>query len=150
MPPAQSGSDEDRNAIVAVMRQFSRAFNSYDVESFMATWDTEVDRIVYVPEELRYAIFTLDDLRAYFENVPNVVRTHHDIRVIDLEIDVDGDTATVFVRFWSRLAFAKVPEVLDGQIRQSFVLRRRASGWKFVHYHESRQVAGLEHAVGDW
>jgi ketosteroid isomerase-like protein len=43
-----------------------------------------------------------------------------------------------------------VPESVDGQIRQSFFLRKRADGWKIVHYHESRQPTGFERAVGDW
>jgi ketosteroid isomerase-like protein len=135
---------------VRVLRTFSSAFQTFDTDSFMSTWDEQAPAIVYQPEELRHAIHSLTELRAYFEHLPEVVRAMHDVKVIDFRLDVDGDVATVFVRFWCRIAFAQVPEVSDGQIRQSFVLRRRAAGWKLVHYHESRQAAGFERAVGEW
>lgn len=136
--------------VVKVLRQFSGAFQTFDTDSFIATWDESMDSIVYQPEELRHPILSLKDLRAYFDNVPNVVKKMHDIRVIDFSIDIDGDVAIVYVRFWCRIAFAKVVETVDGQIRQSFILRNRGGEWKLVHYHESRQAPGFEQAVGDW
>jgi ketosteroid isomerase-like protein len=142
--------EDERSAVVGVVRQFSEAFGRFDVDALIGLWDDSARRIVYLPEELREPIFDLKALRAYFENVPNVVRRMHDVKVIDFELDVDREVATVFVRFWARIAFAKVPETVDGQIRQSFVLRKRDAGWKLVHYHESRQAAGFERAVGDW
>ncbi|MCW3021893.1 MAG: hypothetical protein JWR30_1215 [Conexibacter sp.] len=144
-----AGRTEEKD-VVDVLRGFSGAFNTYDTDAFMAAWDEDATSIVYQPEELRHAIFTLGDLRAYFDNVPNVVRTMHDVKVIDFKIDVEGDVAMVFVRFWCRIAFAQIPETSDGQIRQSFILRKRPAGWKLVHYHESRQAAGFERAVGEW
>lgn len=136
--------------VVKVLRQFSGAFQTFDTDSFISTWDESMESIVYQPEELRHPIMSLKDLRAYFDNVPNVVKKMHDIRVIDFDIDIDGDVAIVYVRFWCRIAFAKVVETVDGQIRQSFILRRRDGEWKIVHYHESRQAPGFEQAVGDW
>jgi ketosteroid isomerase-like protein len=135
--------------VLDVLRRFSAAFNTYDTESFMSTWDEDAP-LVYQPEELRYPILSLADLREYFDNVPNVVRHMHDVKVIDLKISIEDGVALVYVRFWCRIAFTKVPETSDGQIRQSFVLRRRSSGWRLVHYHESRQAPGFERAVGEW
>jgi ketosteroid isomerase-like protein len=142
--------DAEEQAVLGVLRTFSGAFTTFDTDSFMSTWDEEAASIVYQPEELRHALFSLEELREYFDNLPNVVRAMHDVKVIDFRTSVDGEVATVFVRFWCRIAFARVPEVSDGQIRQSFVLRRRDAGWKLVHYHESRQAAGFERAVGEW
>jgi ketosteroid isomerase-like protein len=141
---------QEQQAVTKVLRQFSSAYNTFDTDAFMATWDDTADRIVFMPEELRYAIFELHALRDYFDNLPAVIKGMHDVKVIDFELDVDGDAAVVFVRFWARLSFAKVPESVDGQLRQSFFLRKRADGWKIVHYHESRQPTGFERAVGDW
>lgn len=148
--PQTDTAKDEQAAVAKVIRKFSDAFGRFDVDALMDLWDDSIERIVYQPEELRYAIFDRGALREYFENVPNVVRRLHDVKVIDFEIDIEGDSAVVFVRFWGRIAFAKVPETVDGQIRQSFVLRKRDAGWKLVHYHESRQAAGFERAVGDW
>lgn len=145
----QTDNEQDRKTVMKVLRQFSDAVANEDADAYMAAWDDSAE-IVHMPEELRYAIFDQKALRAYFDNVPNVVKAIHDVKVIDFKVDVEGDAAHAFVRFWGRLSFAKVPEVLDGQIRQSFFLRRRADGWKIVHYHESRQPPGLERAVGEW
>lgn len=150
MPATQAPEHKtDEEAILATLRRFSRAFDSFDTEQFMSTWDDEA-AIVYQPEELLRPIFDRDDLRAYFDHLPDVIRRFNDNRVIDFKLQVDGDVATVYVRFWSRISFAKVPQTADGQIRQSFVLRRRDGEWRLVHYHESRQAAGMEEAVGDW
>lgn len=147
---AEQDDRTEEKDVVNVLRTFSGAFNTYDTDAFMSSWDETAESIVYQPEELRHAIFTLEDLRAYFDNVPNVVRTMHDVKVIDFKINIEGDVAMVFVRFWCRIAFAQIPETSDGQIRQSFILRRRPAGWKLVHYHESRQAPGFERAVGEW
>lgn len=147
---AQPDLKAERDAVVAVVRRFSRAFDRFDTEQFLSTWDADAEQIVYQPEELRDAIFDLEALRRYFDNLPSVIRGFRDIQVLDFKLDVDGDVATLYVRFWCRIAFARVPQTADGQIRQSFVLRRRADGWRIVHYHESRQAAGMEEAVGAW
>lgn len=147
---AATDTKQQQQAVMKVLRQFSDAYNSFDTDAFMATWDDSAERIVHMPEELRSAIFDRKALRDYFDNVPNVIKGMHDVKVIDFELDVEGDSAAVFVRFWARLSFARVPESVDGQIRQSFFLRKRADGWKIVHYHESRQPTGFERAVGDW
>lgn len=150
MPATQDAETKtDQDAILATLRRFSRAFDSFDTDQFMSTWDEEAE-IVYQPEELLHPIFDRDDLRAYFDHLPEVIRRFNDNRVIDFKLQTHGDLATVYVRFWSRISFAKVPQTADGQIRQSFVLRRRDDGWRLVHYHESRQAAGMEEAVGDW
>lgn len=150
MSEQTSDAKQREEQVVKVLRRFSGAYNTFDTDSFMSAWDEDAERIVYQPEELRYPILDLAKLREYFDNVPNVVRKMHDVRVIDFQIDIEGDMATVYVRFWCRIAFAKVPETVDGQIRQSFILRRRGEDWKLVHYHESRQAPGFERAVGEW
>ncbi|HEY2717634.1 MAG TPA: nuclear transport factor 2 family protein [Solirubrobacterales bacterium] len=139
----------DEDAILATLRRFSRAFDSFDTEQFMSTWDEEAE-IVYQPEELLHPIFDRDELRAYFDHLPEVIRRFNDNRVIDFKLHRHGELATVYVRFWSRISFAKVPQTADGQIRQTFVLRRREGSWLLVHYHESRQASGMEEAVGNW
>ena len=142
--------EHDEKEIKQVLRHFTRCFSTYDAEGFVKIWDDQADFIVYQPEELPHAFFSIAELREYANNLKNVVKGMGDVKVIDFKIVVDGDFATVFVRFWARLSFMKVPQVVDGQIRQSFVLRRREDGWKLTHYHESRQAAGFEQAVGTW
>jgi ketosteroid isomerase-like protein len=151
MSTAQATEHEhDQDAVLGVVRRFSRAFDNFDTDAFLSTWDSDAPSIVYPAEELSYALFGFDALRVYFTNLPNVIRDFRDIKVLDMKIAVDGDYATVYVRFSCRISFAAVPQVSDGQIRQSFVLRRRMAGWRIVHYHESRQAAGMEAAVGEW
>jgi uncharacterized protein (TIGR02246 family) len=140
----------DETDVMDVVRRFSQTFDTLDVDQFIKLWANEASLIVYQPEELLSPIYDLKSLRAYFANLANVIRGFRDTKVIDLRIDVTGDTATVFVRFWTRIAFAREAKVLDGQIRQTFLLRRRDDRWRLVHYHESRQVPGLESVSGDW
>jgi ketosteroid isomerase-like protein len=151
MTGADAGQREnEQDAVMRVVKKFSRSFDNFDTNAFMSTWDADAANIVYQPEELRYAIFDMEGLRVYFDNLPNVIRRFHDVKVLDLKLTIDEDFATVYVRFWCRIAFARVPETADGQIRQSFVLRKRNDTWRILHYHESRQAAGMEAAVGQW
>jgi uncharacterized protein (TIGR02246 family) len=150
MTSTEAPAAQETDAVVDVVRRFSRAFDTFDVDQFIDTFDDEASAIVYQPEELRHAIFHLDALRDYFANMPNVIQGFRDIKVIDFQVDIEGETATVYVRFWCRISFARVPQTADGQIRQTFVLRKRKDGWRIAHYHESRQATGMEAAVGSW
>jgi uncharacterized protein (TIGR02246 family) len=142
----------DEKAVVDVIRRFARAFGNHDTEQFMAVWDHEYgDRIVYQPEEIGTDVRGLDGIRAYFEHVPQVVRALREVKTIDFRVElISDDFALVHNRFWCRLALHKRPFTYDGQVRQSFVLRKRDGEWRVIHYHESRQSPGFEEAVGQW
>jgi ketosteroid isomerase-like protein len=150
MTDSKPEAPPETSDVMLVVRTFSRCFDDFDTDRFISLWDDQASLIVYQPEELHSTIFNLSALRAYFASLPNVIRGFRDTKVIDLRSDITGDTATVFVRFWTRISFAREARVLDGQIRQTFLLRRRDNRWKLVHYHESRQVPGLESVSGDW
>lgn len=150
--PAAPEASPAEKAVVGVIRRFAKAFATHDTDAFMSVWDHEYgDRIVYQPEEIGTDVRGLDGIRAYFEHVPQVVRELRDIKTIDFRVEVlDEDYALVHNRFWCRLALQKRPFVYDGQVRQTFVLRKRADEWLVIHYHESRQSPGFEEAVGSW
>jgi ketosteroid isomerase-like protein len=150
--PAEAAPEPsaDEKAVFGLIRRFGRAYASGDVEVFMSIWDDEYgDRLVYQPEELGVEVNGLEALRAYFEHVPEVVREFRDIRPIDFRVEMLDGFALVHNRFWVRLALTKRPFSVDGQVRQTFVVRKRDDGeWKAIHYHESRLSPGFEEAVG--
>ncbi|MQA81826.1 MAG: hypothetical protein GEV10_25710 [Streptosporangiales bacterium] len=142
----------EEKAVVAVIRCFAKAFATHDTDMFMSVWDQEYgDRIVYQPEEIGTDVKGLDGVKAYFDHVPQVVRALRDVKTLEFRAELLEDNyALVHNRFWCRLALHKRPFVYDGQVRQSFVLRKRDGEWKVLHYHESRQSPGFEEAVGSW
>jgi len=142
----QAASEEKE--VAAVVRRFAN--NKFDVDGFLATWDDEAGEVLYQAEERLAPFFTLDDVKAYFEGLADVIRAVRDVGVVDYKVRLLGDVATVYTRAWCRISFARVPRPVDGQVRQSFVLRRRPDGWRIVEYHESRQAPGFEEATGEW
>jgi uncharacterized protein (TIGR02246 family) len=150
--PQRPEPSPEEQAVVAVIRRFAKAFSAHDTDAFMSVWDHEYgDRIVYQPEEIGTDVKGLDGIKAYFEHVPHVVRALRDVKTIEFRVELlDGDYALVHNRFRCRLALQKRPFTYDGQVRQSFVLRKRDDEWKVIHYHESRQSPGFEEAVGSW
>ncbi|PXY18888.1 YybH family protein [Prauserella muralis] len=135
-----TGSEEE--AVTAVMRSFSRAVGTFDADLMVSLWDPAAETIVYQPEELHHAIYSRDALHSYIRNLPHVIRGLYDTRVVDRKLEVCGEFAHAYVRFWCRIERPD-DEPVDGQVRQTYLLRKRPSGWFFVQYHESRQVPGF-------
>jgi ketosteroid isomerase-like protein len=136
--------------VKGVMARFGRAFSApaVDVEGLIALWDPEYPDPVYQPEELEAPLRSWPELRAYFEGLPAQITGVSDIRPLDIRVDAAGDLAYAYVRAWGSLGVVRRDEPLEGEVRQTFVMRRRDGAWRLVHYHESRLTPGLEDAVG--
>jgi ketosteroid isomerase-like protein len=133
-----------------VLARFGRAFSApaVDVQGLIALWDSEYPDPIYQPEELEAPLRSWPEVRAYFEELPTVITGVSGIRPLDVRVDVFGAFAYGYVRAWSSLGVIRRAEPLDGEVRQTFVMRRRDGRWRLFHYHESRLTAGLEDAVG--
>lgn len=132
-----------------VIARFGRAFSApaVDVQGLVDLWDAEYPSPVYQPEELVTPARTWDEVRGYFERLPAQITGMSDIRPLDVRVDVFGDVAYAYARTWGSLGVVKRDEPLEGEVRQTFVMRRRDGAWRIIHYHESRLTPGLEDAV---
>ena len=138
-----SGDEEVRRAVA----EFSRAFAAADAERLAAMWDDEYPHPVCQPEETLEPYLTQESLRSYIDHIPKVIKGVTGVRPIDFRVDVLGDIAVAYARAEATLEFVRDGGRLEGEVRQSFVLRRRDDGWRLIHYHESRLTPGLEEYV---
>jgi ketosteroid isomerase-like protein len=140
-------TSDDRELVLAAVGSFARAFAKADGERLWRLWDKSYPRPAYMPEEILHPLLDADAIRAYFMNLPTVIRGVTDISPIDLQLDVLGEFAHVFARATATLTFVRGDVKLSGEVRQSFVLRKNDTKWLFIHYHESRLTPGLEELV---
>jgi ketosteroid isomerase-like protein len=138
-----SDEDEVRQAVA----EFSRAFAAADAERLAAMWDEEFPNPVCQPEETLEPFLTHEGVRSYIQHIPEVIKGVTGIRPIDFRVDVLGEVAVAYARAEATLQFARDDHSLEGEVRQSFVLRRRDGAWRLIHYHESRLTPGLEEYV---
>jgi uncharacterized protein (TIGR02246 family) len=130
-----------------VVADFSRAFAAADAEKLAALWDDEFPAPVCQPEETLEPYIGIEAIRSYINHIPEVIKGVTNIRPVDFQVDVLGDIAVAYARADATLQFAREDASLEGQVRQSFVLRRRDGDWRLIQYHESRLTPGLERYV---
>jgi ketosteroid isomerase-like protein len=140
-------SDDDVKAVRTAVGRFARAFAATDGSALARLWDDEYPYPAYQPEEIDAPLLNVADIFAYFDNLKSVIRGVFDIEPRHLQLDVIGDFAHVFSTATATLVFVREDVRLEGEVRQSFVLRKRAGEWRFIHYHESRLTPGLERLV---
>ncbi len=143
---------EDKDAIAKALTEWGAAFSSepIDVEGMKAIWDETFEHPVYQPEEFFEPWTSWAEIRAYWERVPDLIKVRG-FAPIDMDINVHGDVAWVWVRAYATLMMLKDGNrMLDGQARMTYVFRRRNDGqWKVIHYHESRPThPSIEEALG--
>jgi ketosteroid isomerase-like protein len=152
MPPTIQQSDPEAAGTRAVLKTigtFTRAFQGFETDTMTAVWtddyitSTDETGIIYQAEERLAPIFTIADLKKYADNLPNVLSHLEDVSLLDRKVSIAGDVAYAYIRFWCRAVMTSGAAV-DGQVRQTFILRKRDDGWAIVHYHESRQSPGFE------
>ena len=128
---------------------FTRAFESADAEAMAAAWDDrhigsdDETGLVYQAEERLSPLFTIDEIKQYATDIPNVLSRLEDVCLLDKKVWSAGDFAYAYIRFWCRAVMSSGTAV-DGQIRQTLILRKQEEQWRIVHYHESRQSPGFE------
>lgn len=142
-----SQPQDDARAVRRVIAQFSSGIANLDPAAMYAVWDRDYEGGVYQPEELVEPLFTAEEVRDYLDKFPSILEEASDIRSLDFRVDVLGDVAHAYSRSSARLTFHKLPEPVEGEVRQTFVLRKRDGQWRFIHYHESRVTPGFEEAL---
>jgi ketosteroid isomerase-like protein len=137
--------DQVRRAI----GHFGRAFAApaVDVDELRRLWDKEYPDPVYQPEELPEPLRSWAEIDDYFGKLPERIDGVSHVRPLDFRVDAVGDLAYAYARASARLGVRHREETLDGEVRQTFVLRRRDGHWLLIHYHESRLTPGLEDVV---
>lgn len=143
----RGNSENDISEVKQVIQRFARAFAQVDVAGLRAVWDEQYPVPVYQPEETLAPMLTKDAVHGYFEHLPEVIRGVTDIQPIDFKVDVLGEVAHAFSRARAKLLFVRSSDTLDGEVRQTFILRKRDGAWRMIHYHESRLTPGLEELV---
>lgn len=135
----------DFEAVKKVIGRFSRAFAQADGASCWELWDQEYSAPVYQPEEIPNALLKPAKIKAYLMKLPEILESASDIRPVEFNVDVlDGGFAHAYARAWVSLSFHQIPGNVDGEVRQSFVLRKHNGAWRVIHYHESRLTPGFE------
>lgn len=138
----KSNQDQAHEGILLTLRNFTKGYLSFEPTPIVQSLDPDSDGLTYQPEERPDALTSRDEVQRYIEKLDQVIGGFADTRVIETKIDVIGEIAHVFVRFWCRIHRVD-GDFVDGQVRQTFVLRSRGNTWFIRHYHESRQIPGF-------
>lgn len=132
-------SEDDRQQISAIVEQYRRGFATMDVAALKAIWDQDYDNLVYVASERPVPITSWQGISGYYDELPSGVPPGAPLtmRVDEMAADVLGDAAYVLCTFHyeGEQEGHREPVVFDGRV--TFILRRRNSSWKVIHYHES-------------
>ncbi|MDA2810619.1 nuclear transport factor 2 family protein [Nocardiopsis sp. RSe5-2] len=130
---------DDETAVRAAYTAFARALQAMDLEAMKGRWDDGYEHLVYQPEEYGTAITAWDAIVDYWRGIPEAV-DRIEWREIGSEVAVLGDVALVYWRGHTTFEFKDSSEPLAGESRLSAGLRRTGSGWRFIHWHESRRL----------
>jgi ketosteroid isomerase-like protein len=133
---------DDETAIRAVSTAFAQAAQAMDLEAMKELWDDGYEHLVLQPEEHELPFMTWDAIVDYWRQLPGFV-SRIEGREYSSHVAVLGDVALVYWRGHTTVEFKDSSESLAGDSRLSAALRRTDDGWRFIHWHESRQlVAG--------
>ena len=139
--PASTNNTEAE--IMKTLRRFSRGITTFDPDLVLSALDPDDGLLTYQPEERPDALQRRADIARYIKALNQVIGGFDDTKVVETRTDiVTDDAAHVYVRFWCRIHRID-GQPLDGQVRQTFMLRRHTDGWFVRHYHESRQIPGF-------
>lgn len=130
---------DDETAVRAACMAFSQAMQALDLEALKDLWDDGYEHLVYQPEEIEAAFTTWDAIVDYWRLLPAVV-DRVEGREFSSDVAVLGDVALVYWRGHTTVEFKDSSEPLAGDSRLSAGLRRTDGGWRFIHWHESRQL----------
>jgi len=133
---------DDETAVRAASIAFAQAMQAMDLKAMKDLWDNGYEHLVYQPEEVELPFTTWDAIVDYWRRLPEFV-SRIEGREYSSDVAVLGDVALVYWRGHTTVEFRHSSESLAGDSRLSAALRRTDGGWRFIHWHESRQlVAG--------
>lgn len=116
------------------------AWTEFKPHRMIGLWDDEFSSLIYQAEEASTPLTQFNEIKAYWDEIPKLIKEINEVSQVDLNIQEIGDVAAIFARVRISLIVFSQPSSLAGEMRISFVSRRRKDGWKFVHYHESRAL----------
>jgi ketosteroid isomerase-like protein len=140
---ADAAKEADVAAVKKAIRRWARSFSSNDADAVLGVWDETYPQILHQAEEFPDPIRGFGELEHYNRAMARLASDMRDQSVLDLEADVIGDAAWCYLRGTITFDIPGLPEPISGVARQTFILRRRDGEWKVIHYHESRETAGL-------
>ncbi len=135
--------EEERAAVKKVIRRWARAFSSKDVDLVLQTWDRDYPHIIYQAEEFPDPLRGWAELEHYYREIAKLAQNFRDQSVVDFDVDVIGDVAWCYLRGTITFDILGSDQIVSGPVRQIFLLRKTAGGWKIIQYHDSREVPEL-------
>ena len=129
-------TQQERQQVEAVIREWLSAFESKNMERVKALWDQDYPQLLYIAEENNDHISGWAAIDNFYNGVPDTVESM-DWTIDNLTVDVIGDAAYAYFTF----SVGSEPKEFDHRMvfngRDTFVLHRTGGQWKIIHYHES-------------
>ena len=139
-------SQQDRSRVEEVIEEWRAAFMAKSVERLKGLWDEDYSQLIYIAEEDNDPHRGFDAVSKYYGNIPEFVKSL-DWTIKETTIDVIGDMAYAYVEFVVHAELKDVDHEMTFDGRNTFILRRTAGRWKFIHYHES---LSRDHSHDTW
>lgn len=133
---------DDIKAVKKTIGVFGAAFAKRDVDTILSVWDDQYETPMWQPEEILEPLLTQEAVQGYFRNLPNAIKGVTDIKPMNFAVDVIGDFAHCLSRATATIHLHDRPSV-TGEVRQTFILRKRDDKWRLIHQHESRLTPGF-------
>jgi ketosteroid isomerase-like protein len=137
----------EKDAVKKVIRRWARAFSTKDLAAVYETWDQDYPNIIYQAEEFPDPLRGWAEVAHYYREITRLAQNFRDQSVIDFDVDVIGDVAWCYLRGTTTFDILGSDQIVTGMVRQVFLLRKTASGWKIIQYHDSREVPELRHPL---
>ncbi|MCW3002405.1 MAG: Ketosteroid isomerase [Conexibacter sp.] len=118
-----------------------QAIGNLDFAATRRLWDSEIDGLLYQPEELEEPMTTIQELVDYWAWVPGHVESVPEWRAIGTRVQVLDGSAMVWQKLTTRIKLKGIDDTFDGIVRCTLGLRESDAGWRLIHYHESRVVS---------
>jgi hypothetical protein len=151
---AKAGTEEPRDleAIDDLYKRWCKAWLSFPDTSLMLTlFDKEFDGVIYQAEENPGGLTSYKDVEAYWHNASALLEKVTDWTEMTKSVSMlTPNVAIVWAELMTGLKTTILPKVVVGKVRCSIGMRKGNSGWKIVHYHESRQLLAEQDAAGNW
>ncbi len=128
-------SQQDKQAVEAVIQEWMSALNAGDIEGVKGVWDKSYDSLVFIAEENDDALHGWSGVDGYYDGLAGVTRA--DWKMDNLKIDVLGDAAWAYLTFVVEADIKDFNRTMVFPGRNTFILRKVGGQWKIIHYHES-------------
>lgn len=123
--------------VAELIAQLESRWSQLELDRMPELWDRSETEPVYIAEELRYPVIGWPAFDEYWTRLGSRLRGARyrtsEVRAHELG---GGVAVAWFVVDWE-LVTVETPAPFRGQSRVTAVLRRTASGWRFVHWMEA-------------